>query len=83
MLTLQSLTYIERLSRTRRTICNYASGTLTPSKGPDSMLNRIALIISTAEKCASIQVVKQTEYEKASTTEEQKFPPFRRTVINN
>ena len=32
------LTYIERHGRTARTFWNYATGTLTPSKGPDTML---------------------------------------------
>ena len=44
----------------------------TTATGPDSMLNRIALSISTAEKCSPMQVVKQPEHGKASTTEEQK-----------
>ena len=52
MLALQALTYIERHGRTGRVIWNYATGTLTPSKGPDAMLKRIALSISTVEKCA-------------------------------
>ena len=46
----------------RRTIWNYATGTLTPSKGPDTMLNQIMLSISTVEKCAPMQVVKQPEH---------------------
>ena len=37
------------------------------------MLNQIALSISTVEKCAPMQVVKQPEHRKASTTKEQKW----------
>ena len=70
MLTLQALMNIDRHSRTGRTIWNYANGTLTPSKGPDSMLNWITLSISTAEKCAPKQVVKQLENGKASSIQE-------------
>ena len=40
------------------------------------MLNRIALSISIAEKFAPIQVVKQPEHGKASTTKEQKCSFF-------
>ena len=67
MQTLQALVYIERHGQTGRAIWNYATRTLTPSKEPDSMLNRIELSISTAEKCAPMQVVKQPEHGKAST----------------
>ena len=76
MLTLQALTYIERHGRTSRAIWNYTKGTLTPAKGLDTMLNWIMLSISTAEKCAPMQVVKQPEYRKASATEEQKCSFF-------
>ena len=76
MLTLQTLTYIERGGRTSRTVWNYAIGTLTPSEGPDTMLNRIALSILTVEKCTPMQLVKQPEQWKASTTEEQKCSSF-------
>ena len=62
--------YIERHGQTDRTIWNYATGTLAPSKVPDIMLNWIVISISTAEKCAPMQVVKKPEHEKASTTEE-------------
>ena len=48
MLTLEALTYIEGHARTGGTIWNDATCTLTPFKGPDTMLNRIALSISTA-----------------------------------
>ena len=85
MLTLQALTYIERHGRT---IWNYATGTLTPPKGPDTgysipVINRITLSFSAVGKCAPMQVVKQPEQWKASTTEEQNVPPFRRTLIGN
>ena len=72
MLTLQALMYIERHSRTGRTIWNYATGILTPSNGPDTMLDQIALSISTVEKCALMQVIKQPQHGKALTIEEQK-----------
>ena len=65
------------------TIWNYATGTLANFKGPDTMLNWMALSISTVEKYAPKQVVKQPEHGKVPTTEEQKFPPFRQTMINN
>ena len=61
MLTLQALTYIERHGQIGKTIWNYATGTLTPSKGSDTTLNRIALSISTLEKRAPMRVVKQPE----------------------
>ena len=76
MLTLQALTYIERQGQTSRTIWNYTKGTLTPAKGLNTMLNWIMLSISTAEKCAPMQVVKQPESSKASDTEEQKCSLF-------
>ena len=76
MLTLQAMMYIERHGQTDRTIWNYATGTLTPSKVPDIMLNRIVISISIAEKCAPMQVVKKPEHEKASTTEERKCSSF-------
>ena len=49
---------------------------LAGPKWADSMLKRIALSISTAEKCAPMQVVKQLENGKASTTKEQKCSSF-------
>ena len=76
MLTLQALMHIERHDRTGRTIWNCATGTQTQSKGPDTMLNRILLSISVVEKCAPMQVVKQPEQWKASTTEKQKCSSF-------
>ena len=76
MQTLQALVYIERHGQTGRAIWNYATRTLTLSKEPDSMLNQIELSISTAEKCAPMQVVKQPEHGKASTREEQKCSSF-------
>ena len=63
--------YNERHSRTCRTIWNYATGTLTPSKGPDTMLKWIVLSISTVGKCGPMQVVKQPEQWKALITEKQ------------
>ena len=72
MLTHQSLTNTERHGQTSRTIWNYATGTLTTSKGLDSMINRIALSISTVEKCTPKQVVKQPEHGKASNIKVQK-----------
>ena len=72
MLTLQALTYIKGHGRTGGTIWNDATGTLTPFKGPDLILNRNMLSISTAGKCTPFQVVKQPEPGRASTTEEQK-----------
>ena len=69
MLKLQALTYTERHGRTGRIIWNYATGTLTHPKGPDTMLHGIALSISTVEKCAPLQV----EHGKASTIKEQKW----------
>ena len=83
MLTLQALTYIERHDQTGRTIWNYAKGTLTPSKGPDSMLNWIALSVSNAEKCTPMQVVKQPELGKLQPLRNKNVPPFRQTTINN
>ena len=71
MLTLQALRYTKGHGRTGGTIWNDATGTLTPFKGPDTVLNRTALSISTAGKCAPIQVVKQPEKGRVSTTEKQ------------
>ena len=78
MVTLQALTYIESHGRTGRTIWNYATGLWHPHRysnnltlwHPDTMLNLIALSISTVEKCAPMQVVKQREQWEASATEE-------------
>ena len=42
----------------------------------ERMLKRIALSSSTAGKCTPIQVMKQPEHEKTSTTEEQKRSSF-------
>ena len=58
MLTLQALMHIEGYGQTDRTLWNDATGTLTPFKGPDTMLNWIALSISTVGKCTLMQVVK-------------------------
>ena len=76
MLTLQALMYIERHGRIGSTICNYAIGALSPSKGPHTMLNWIPLSISTVGKCAHMQVKKQPEHGEASTTKEQKCFSF-------
>ena len=72
MLTLQALTYIKGQGRTSGTIWNDATGTMTPLKGPDLILNWNVLSISTAGKCTPFQVVKQPEPGRASTIEEQK-----------
>ena len=69
-------TYIERHGRTGRTFWNYATGTLTPSKGPDTMLKPDRVFHSTVKKRAPMQVVKQPEQWKGSTTEEQKCSSF-------
>ena len=42
-----------------------------PSKGPDTMLKRIVLSISTVGKCGPMQVVKQPGQWKALITEKQ------------
>ena len=72
MLKPQALTYIERQGWPAGSF-GAMPQVLTPSKGPDTMLNRIVLPISTVEKCAPMQVVKQPEHRRASTTEEQKW----------
>ena len=58
MLTLQALIHIEGHGLTGGTIWNDATGTLTPSKEPDTMLNRIALSIQLRESAHPLQVVK-------------------------
>ena len=58
------------------TIWKYATGTLTTFQGPDTMLNWMALSISTVEKYAPKQVVKQPEHGKAPAIEEQKCSSF-------
>ena len=58
------------------TIWKDAKGTLTPFQGSDIMLNRIALSNSTGGKYAPMQVVKQPQQGRASTTEEQKCSSF-------
>ena len=52
------------------------TGTRKSSKKPNTMPNWIALSISTVEKCAAMQVVKQPAQWKDSTTEEQKCSSF-------
>ena len=76
MLTFQALTYIETHNRTSRIICNYATDTPRFSKRSDTMLNWIALYISTVKKSAPVQVVKQPGQWKASTTKEKKSSSF-------
>ena len=76
MLTLQALTYIDGQSWTSGTIWNDATGTLKPFKGQGAMLNQNVFSISTAGKCAPMQVVKQTEIGRASTAKEQKCSSF-------
>ena len=71
MLTLQTLTYIEGNDRTGGPIWNYATGTLAPWKGC-----QIALSNSTAGKCVPMQVIKQPEHGRTSTTKEQKGSSF-------
>ena len=58
------------------TIWNDATDILTPCQGPDTMLNWIMLFNSTVGKCTTMQVVKQPEHGRASTTKEQKCPSF-------
>ena len=66
------------------TIWNDATGTLTqgpfkglsPYQGPDTMPHRIALSNSTAGKSAPMQVVRQPEQGRASTTRKQKWSSF-------
>ena len=45
MLTLPSLACIDRNDQTSRLVWNYATGTLTPLKGPSTLLNKNALYI--------------------------------------
>ena len=68
--------YIEKHGQIGRTIWNDATSNLTPFKGPDTMLNLIVLSISTVEKCAPMQVVKQPEHGRASAIKEQKCSSF-------
>ena len=67
MLPLQDLTHIQGNDRTSGPIWNYVAGTLTSWDA-----NRIALSNSSAWKCAPMQVIKQPEHGRTSTTEEQK-----------
>ena len=68
MLTLQALAYIERNDRTGGPIWNYATGTLTSWEGAET--DRVIQL--TMGKCAPMQGIKQPEYGRTSTTEEQK-----------
>ena len=70
MLTLQTLMYIKENNQTDRPIWNHARGTLTSWKG---LLNWIALSNSITGKSALVQVIKQPEHGRTSTTEEQKL----------
>ena len=70
MLTLQALAYIEGNDQTTSPIWNYVTGTL-----PDILervLKSIMLSRSTAGKCTPMQVIKQPEHGRTSTTKEQK-----------
>ena len=77
MVTLQSLNYIEGNNWTGRPIWNYATGTL------ERILNWIRLSNLTAGKCTPMQVIKQPEHGRTSTTENKNDPPFRQTMINS
>ena len=53
------------------------SGTMPQEpRHPGKILNRIGLSSSTVGKCAPMQVIKQPEHERTSTTEEQKWSSF-------
>ena len=66
--------YSTNLTTDGGTIWNYATGTLAPSKWPDSMLNQITLSISTVEKLHPCKLENnQKKFQpqrKALTTEE-------------
>ena len=81
MPTHQLLACFERYDRTSRHICNYATGSLTPTEGPDTLLNQILLSNSTTGKYAPMQAVKQPVRGKALNIEEQNCLSSRRTVI--
>ena len=66
MLTLQSMTYIERNNQTGRPIWNYARLWLTKEVKPDRVVQL------NCRKCAPIQVIKQPEHGRTSTTQEEK-----------
>lgn len=52
MLTILSLTCIDGYDQVGRPIKNYVTGTVTPLKGPDTLLNLIVLSNSTTDECA-------------------------------
>ena len=64
MLTLQALTDIEGNNRT--------SGSIWNPDFLERVLNRIALPNSTVGKCALMQVIKQPQHVRTSTTKDQK-----------
>ena len=67
MLTFQALTYIEGNYQTGKSHLELCQ------KNPDILemvVNRIALSNSTMGNCASMQVIKQPEHGRASTTKE-------------
>ena len=72
VLTLQALAYIKGKDRTSGPIWN-------DHRNPDileKVLNWITLSNSTAGKCTPMQVIKQAEHGRTSTTEEQKLSSF-------
>ena len=69
MLTLLSLTCINGYDRTGGPIWNYAIGSLTPLKGPGTLLNRVALSNANVGKYAPMQAVKQPACERAWNNE--------------
>ena len=73
MLTLQALTYIEGTDQTDRPIWNYATGNLTSWKGCQTKLRYPTQLQG---KCTRMQVKKQPEHGRTSTTKEQKYSSF-------
>ena len=71
MLILQTLPYIEEHSLTGRPIKTHATGILVPLKGPDAMLNWIALSNLTGEEWAPMQAEKQPEHGAPMQAEKQ------------
>ena len=66
--------------QTSKPIQNYITGTLTPSKGPRALLNRIALPNSTTARCA--RKIWNSQYVgEVQTTRNEIAPPFRQTII--
>ena len=68
MVTLQALMDTEGNNQTSRPIWNYATRTLHLGKGA----KRDCIIQSTKGKCMLMQVIKQPEHGRTSTTEELK-----------